>query len=161
MTRRGWLLRAALRGWVAYIAELYRGLEAASMSARYRFWFASCSVFFLYIQGCHCCGIFRGVIVVAYSGVSLLWHIQYTLFFGIRRCVCGIFRGVIVVGLGVLRAAAAAAAAAAESAASPPPPPPPPPPVLENSCSTCDIPALRMSVKVYLRGNGEKRPTST
>ena len=30
------LLRAAWRGWVAYVAELYRGLEAASMSAKYR-----------------------------------------------------------------------------------------------------------------------------
>jgi len=30
------LLRASLRGWVAYVAELYRGLEAASMSAKYR-----------------------------------------------------------------------------------------------------------------------------
>ena len=33
---KGWLLRASWRGWVAYVAELYRGLEAASMSARYR-----------------------------------------------------------------------------------------------------------------------------
>ena len=33
---RAWLQRAAWRGWVAYVAELLRGLEAANMSARYR-----------------------------------------------------------------------------------------------------------------------------
>ena len=33
---RGWILRAAMLGWRAYIAELYRGIDAANMSARYR-----------------------------------------------------------------------------------------------------------------------------
>ena len=33
---RGWMMRACIRGWCAFVAELYRGLEAASMSARYR-----------------------------------------------------------------------------------------------------------------------------